>query len=202
MDVGVTSVDQAGDIGGNGVSRFHWVGREGVPIDDTDVSAVSAALHSFYTAICANLAAHSITYAVQPETLILDDSTGKLTGAIQGQGLAPIPSLGAAQGYSAGAGARINWLTGVVVNHRRVRGATFIVPIQSSSFTQQGALSGVAQQELIAAAGNLNGALQTAGCNLIAYHRPAKGATTGGVAALVSAWTVGTRPAMLRSRAE
>ena len=200
VQVGESSIDQAGDIGGEGVSRFHWVGPEGLDIAPADVTAVHTALHAFYAVVAQN-AAHSITYAIQPEARILDEQTGELVAAVNQEGtLADIPSLGVATGYPAGAGARINWHTGVVVGGRRIRGATFLVPLQAAAFTQQGSLSGNVQQGLIAAAATLNGALQSAGCNLIVYRRPPKGATTGGVAALTQAWTIGSRPAMLRSR--
>lgn len=198
--VATTSVDQNGDIGGEGVSRWHWVGQEGADIQPADVDTVAGLIHAFYTSIAQYLPPN-LTYAIEPEVPVVDESSGKLVNLVSGSTVqSAIHGSSTGTQYPAGTGSRINWQTGLVVNGRRLRGAVYIVPLGDNAYSSQGAIQTPVQQALINAARTYNLGVQAAGCAQIVYHRPKKGETTGGVAALVNAWTVGSTPASLRSR--
>jgi hypothetical protein len=195
-----SSVDQAGDIGGNGISRFHWVPGDGITVDSELVDGVHDAIHQFYSGLALHLPS-SMSYAIQPEVKELDAESGKLLGLVAaGATLADIHGLATANTYPAGVGTRVRWLTGQIVFGRRLSGSLFLVPLASNAYTSAGSLDGAIQGAILASADTLVGNLQGLSCSMIVFHRPPKGATTGGVIAVVQAQSVGTAPASLRSR--
>ncbi len=124
----------------------------------------------------------------------LNELSGQLTGTWTG-GVG-----GSTQGTGGGdfagpAGLSITWLTDGVVNGRRVRGRTFIVPIIATSYDNTGSLdTGVVSQAQSAA-----DALVTAAAgNLLVWHRPVNGG--GGSVHPVTGARVADKAAILRSR--
>lgn len=197
---GQISVDQAGDIGGNGLSRFNFVGADGVTLTSDDVNGAATAVHDFYTAIKPDLPP-SISYAVQPEVLAIDTDTGELQSIMAvDTALSTITGSSGNTAYPAGVGIRVNWQTGNVVKGRRLKGALYLVPLGGSAWQPNGSLNPNVQAALIAAVGNLAGAITTTAGSLVVVHKPAKGTKTGGLVGQVVAWTIGTTPASLRSR--
>ena len=193
-------VDQNGDAGGEGMSRFHWVTGTGDPATDIQLDAIASALHDFYAA-CSTEFPGNMTYAIQSEVRVLDAPSGRLTAVLPVTNTPPdVHGAGALQGYGGGLGARINWKTSVIVNHRVLRGATFLVPLTNGAYTGSGGLGGPSQTTIKQAADGLLAAGSVFGCALVVYHRPKKGTFTGGTLGPVVANTVPGVPASLRSR--
>jgi len=195
-----SSVDQAGDIGGNGIARWHWAVSGGAPVTPELVDSFHALLHTFYT-VMAQHTAPTITFAIQAAVRIRDEGSGDLVGMTEANGSSPvIKGLGISGPYPAGVGGRVNWMTGTVVGRRMLRGATFLIPADSGSYTSNGSLSATYQVNLLDSALALIDGSQSDGVPLNVYHRPLKGTNSGGILGQVSGATVGTTPASLRSR--
>jgi hypothetical protein len=199
-DYGTISVDQAGDIGGNGISRFHFLGADGSTVDNADANGVADAIHAFYSSINQDMPP-SMTYSVQPEVPIIDGATGVLKRIVPlDNAPSPIKGLSSTANYAAGTGIRVNLQTGTVLNGRRLRGAFYLVPLSDAVWTGNGSLNGAIQSALVAAVGNLIGTVSGVAGGLCVVHRPAKGTKVGGEVAPVQTWTIGSTPASLRSR--
>ena len=94
-----------------------------------------------------------------------------------------------------GVGARVEWITGVVFNGRRVRGRTFLVPLAKSRFEGPGMLTSGCVSVLQAAASALVSAT-----DLRIWSRPSGAPGALGGSALVSAAVVPDQVSWLRSR--
>lgn len=76
-------------------------------------------------------------------------STGDVINEVDGKivdswtvGTTPLPSAGIGTGsYAGNAGAVVNWLATGIVNGRRVRGRTFLVPLVQTAYDTQGSLA-------------------------------------------------------------
>lgn len=97
--------------------------------------------------------------------------------------------------YPAGVGACINWMTDGIVNGRRVRGRTFVVPLDGTRYDTDGTIEPTALSILRTAASDL---LTACGEHFVIYHRPVDGA--GGSAHAVTDYSVADRVSTLRSR--
>jgi hypothetical protein len=195
-----SQVDQAGDIGGNGLSLFHWKTFGDAPVTQADVQSFHTALHAMYTALASRLPAN-MTWSILPEVKVFDSSSGALT-SLTSEGVAQPTITGSSSdtGYPAGVGGRLNWYTNSIVNNRVLRGATFIIPLAPSDWTPSGSIGGPTQSALIGAGSGLISASAQGGVPFCVWHRPKKGQTSGGVLGQVYTVTVGTTPASLRSR--
>lgn len=127
----------------------------------------------------------------------IDTATGDLTNTL------PIDTIANAVGtqvgtYSAPTGACVNWATGQIVNGRRLRGRTFLVPLAGSIFQSDGTLNDANRTTMVTASTTL--------CSfqdnlvLAIWHRPTTPGGTDGVAAQVSSASVTDKAAVLRSR--
>lgn len=199
-DVYTFSVDQAGDIGGNGVSRYRYVTADGSPASQDQIDSTAMAIHDAYQGMATFLAG-SVTWAVQAEVDQTDENSGQLVEKMYVSVALPDISGGAFNTtYPAGTGGRINWQTGAIVNHRTVHGANYISPLSYESYDKSGAINGAVQGQLSAMAATIQGQPNNVAMVLIVYHRPPKKTFTGGQALTVGGWTVGTTPSSLRSR--
>lgn len=174
-------------VGGPGVSTFH-VTR---PLNQSEAQGVTNALQAFADDL-SDLLPNDYVVTGAGEVRLIDDANGQLTGTYPVSGW---QSSGQSAGYfSRAAGARIDWLTQAIVAGRRLRGRTYWVPIRSSSFTQDGILSGGDVSTIQNAGEDLIDALAAVGCPLLAWS------PTHGVSALVEAVYVPPKGAILRSR--
>lgn len=104
--------------------------------------------------------------------------------------------------YSAPSGAVISWQTAGIHRARRVRGRTFIVPLDGGAYDPDGSLSVGTINALKVAAGTLS----SAGPTHLVYARPHRTktippvVTNDGDAFAVTGYTVADRTAVLRSR--
>lgn len=97
--------------------------------------------------------------------------------------------------YAAPAGAVITWLTGLVHQGRRVRGRTFLVPLGTNAFENNGTLAA----GFLTNARNAATAYVASAANPCIWARPDPG-TTNGAAFAVAAGTVLDKVAILSSR--
>lgn len=163
--------------------------------DATTPGGVAAALDaieeffvdlSFYTP-------DDVTFTFPSEAKVLNAADGSLTRV---ETLSPrAPITGQASGsFANGVGALIKWQTADIAGNRRLAGRTFVVPYAAVAFGTNGDLVASYQQGLFDAAESLRDALETNATPLVVWSR------TYGVAGIVTAPIVPTRPSTLRSR--
>lgn len=181
--------------------RVPWTGLTGLPGVSTfyltTVSTTVAPLATFFNSIFNYVPTGGL--ATIPGTGdVIDESTGLITGAWTKTGAGTAAGFATAAAYSAPSGAVIDWLTGLVINGRRVQGRTFMVPLASVAYQSDGTLaSGVitaiktAADALIAAYGDA----------LRVWSRPQAGVMgRAGASVQVIASRVPDMAAVLRSR--
>jgi hypothetical protein len=125
---------------------------------------------------------------------LLDSATGELTG-VWTDGTAGTVFCTGAGAFAAGVGLRLQWLTATIANGRRVRGATYIVPVGGSTFDDDGTLA----NGVVAEVQNAANALITSQAGALTIWTRPKGATPGGTASVVNS-RVDDTISWLRSR--
>ena len=136
----------------------------------------------------------------------IEDTTGVISGSWS---IAQPPQLhgGASGPYSAPSGACLTWLTGTVLDGRRVRGRTFLVPMSDTFYAADGRINPSDAVDLNAACAQY---VQNLGGAGVVWHRPyagrvatvklkARPAHVGGHAVITGS-SVATKIAVLRSR--
>lgn len=169
---------------GPGVSIFYA---------DEAATGVTAALKTFYSSISDELGQGlAVNYPSSGD--IIDSGTGAIVGtwtdtpqSPTGGNLSDAPVMGV--------GARVEWITGVVLNGRRVRGRTFIVPLAKSRFEGPGMLTSGCVSTLQSAASAL-----VAATDLRIWSRPGPTPGAMGGSALVVSAAVPDQVSWLRSR--
>jgi hypothetical protein len=148
-----------------------WPGAPGVTqlyLTGGIVQANVDAIRAFFQAFVGSLPS-GLVIQVPASGDTIDDATGNINGAWS---VATTPSnvTGTGAGaYAGNAGAVIHWLTGDVVNGRRVRGRTFVVPIIGTAYDAAGSLSSTTLTTLQTAA---NGLVTAIDPNFAVWHRP------------------------------
>lgn len=123
--------------------RVGWSGFPGAPGVSTfyflDVATAVASLVTLFTALRPNCPT-DVTWRVESAGDIIEDTTGVITGA---WGADPVSDItGSASGtYSAPSGGMIGWETATILDGRRLRGRTFIVPLAGSQYDSSGSLT-------------------------------------------------------------
>ena len=118
--------------GAPGVTTFYTNG--------TMTQAEVDAFRAFFLAI-ASLLPTGLTVQVPSSGDIIDEATGDITSTWS-VGTTPAVVTGTKAGvYAGNAGAVVHWLTNGVVAGRRVRGRSFLVPIGSGAYDNQGSLA-------------------------------------------------------------
>ena len=182
-----------GFVGSPGYTNLYFLNPE----EPTEAIANTTAgrVRTWFDTLKAYLpSAVTITFPTEMEAI--DTATGDLTGTIA------LTTLTNVVGSNAGAfaspvGACVNWSTGQIVNGRRLRGRTFLVPLSATHYQSDGTLVDASRTGMIAASSTL--------CSyqdnlvLAIWHRPTSGGSDG-VAAQVSSASVTDRAAVLRSR--
>lgn len=158
--------------------RVRWSGFPGAPgistFYFTAPTAPAADLHALYAGIATHLPSNTnISFDAGGD--LIDDTNGALAGSWTAAGAASIPG-GSTGTYAGPVGACIDWLTGSVINRRRLMGRTFFVPLSSTSFDTDGSLSSTVMTDFV---GAMNTFLGTSTfTNMLIWHRP-KGASPG-----------------------
>lgn len=119
---------------GPSVSTFHFDGTAG----SAAAGAAANAIRAFFLALAGSLP-DDVTVTFDSEVREIDVATGELTNVVSIAPPPPVPGTVTGE-WPAGTGARIVWQTPRILRGRRVRGATFIVPIGAGLFTTGGQL--------------------------------------------------------------
>ena len=175
-----------------------WQGATGLPgytklrfdgeLDALAAAACAARMRAMFAAMQAWIpAAVNISWDGLAQVY---GSNGQLTGEVPYSPPANVAGVGLG-GFSAASGVCVNWLTGLFVNGKRIRGRTFLVPLvecfEGNGTLSSGAVSGISQ-----AAADLAGGTP----GLVVASRSGGGFITAPVAGV----SVPDRAAVLRSR--
>ena len=174
----------SGFVGGPGVTTLYW----------SDVTGPNlTAWNTHLTAIAARYPS-VITWTSQNTGDRIDDATGAIVGAWTVGAVAPVVATGTG-GYFAPAGNVINWRTAGIVNGKRVRGRTFMVPLNGSSQDTDGSIATASISTLRTALASF---VTAAAADLRVWHRPVDG--SGGSSHVVTAADIPDKACVLRSR--
>jgi len=183
--------------------QFVWTGWSGAPgytniycqgTDPVGVQDVANAFRAFLFAIKGELPTE-VTITCNPDYRIMNEVTGDLTG-VGALGTPPSPVAGGGNpSFAAPAGCTVTWLTSVPAVSRLTTGKTYLVPLGSNAYQNDGTLVEADKAAIAAAAAAF---VTTAGGLFVIWRRPVAGA--GGVLAEVEASRVNDRVAILRSR--
>lgn len=135
---------------GGGVATHYWLGAAAT--GDAD-----AFVNFWFTLSAFMPTGVSITVPEQGE--VIDDNTGDLVGTWNLPGESNVFTGGVNGTYAKGVGCRVTWLTAGTTGNRRVRGTTYIVPLASNSFDNDGTLLTTRVEAIKAAADALVGDL-------------------------------------------
>lgn len=139
-----------------------------------------------------------VTLTIQGDVEVIEETNGEMTGVHNVTAPAPKVGENATSTFSGPTGAVINWRTAGVRNGRRVRGRTFIVPIATSCYQNDGTLATTEHAALNTAASML--AAQTGTPDLGVWARPTAPGASDGIWYAVQTATVPDLAAVLRSR--
>jgi len=154
---------------------------------------------------CTSMLPDNVTINVQTDCRLIEDTTGDLINIFTVSGISAVHGTGGPGGYAGASGGCVDWLTGAIHGKHLMVGRTFVVPITSGFYENNGTLSTGAVTTLATAAE----AMRTqAGPLFGVWGRPRKAKTVDGVTvpALVGAWhpaiasRVPDKAVVLRSR--
>ena len=151
--------------------RVAWTGFPGAPGVSTfyalSSTGVVGHLDTMFGAILAYFPA-DVTLLVEETGDLIEDTTGALTGAWSSSPVTPRVGIGSGA-YSAPSGAAITWKSSTILDGKRLRGRTFLVPLTGTRFDSDGSLGSSAVTDI----GEAAAALVTAEAgNLVIWHRP------------------------------
>lgn len=174
-----------------------WNGLTALPglsVFYSDAAAdATAEIKAFFEAIKAWFPT-PLTWQVPSGGDTIDDATGDLVGGWVGLGGGSVAATGTPP-YAAGCGGYVNWGTNVVVNGRRLKGRTFLVPTTVSAYDT----SGTMHSSFLAAVSTAAGTLRDAD-KLSIWHRPPEGSPSGGTSHPILTVNVPDQVTSLRSR--
>lgn len=183
VDIRRVKIEWTAAAGGSGLSVFY-----------TDSSVdVTTELQTFFGAIKSRFPS-GVTWSCAGSGDMLESTTGELTGGWSGGTSWTDSGSAGAVSYAAGVGAMVRWNTDGIVGGRRLRGRTFLCPIESVNYDSSGTIVTACLTNFQTAANTL----ETAG-KLIIWHRPTPGGADGVVSQVTSA-VVPDRVAWLRTR--
>lgn len=133
-DVGVLRILWTGFSGAPGVSTF------GLALPDESTLGDAVADLSLATAGMMGYLPAGVTLTVSGQVDVFEAETGVLQSELSATDGTPRVGTGAGAMIAA-SGACINWTTGTISNGRRIRGRTFIVPMDEDAFDANGTLS-------------------------------------------------------------
>lgn len=188
--------------------RTVWSGVEGAPgytimYARTEAPGFLDALHLLWIQLASEFPS-SLTLTMESTGDKIDEVTGNLVGAWVDVPRDPVVGSGA-PAYSAPVGGSVRWESAGIVNGRRVRGKTFLVPLAMTGYGTNGRLTPGA----VATAQNAVDAFTTAATPEFGiWTRPRKAtvpphkvhAATDGAFTVITSGTVLTNAAVLRSR--
>lgn len=199
VNIAVTEALISGDVGGQGVSRYHWQTPGGTTPVAADCDTANGAVHAFYDSI-KGVFPQVIHIDISPVCLVVDAVSALPIANVAGTIVQPSVIGTNTDPYGAGTGARLNWKSSSVYNRRFMRGCNFIVPMGAFLFNTDGSVKASTVTTIVNAASVMMAAFLSGGLELVIYGRPKKGLTTGGHVGTITAGAMTTTPAGLRSR--
>jgi hypothetical protein len=194
----IFSVQQSGDVGGLGVSKFAVQNSAGTSMSNTELNGVAAALGGLYSTF-KTYAPNNMSFAVLNTASVVDEQSGALA-MVQNIPTVSV-QVGAASGnYAAGTGARLYWHTTTVKNRRLVRGATYLTPLQMGFLSSSGTVSPAIVSALTGAGTTYIGAITALTCIPGVWCRPKPKTAGNGLYAVISSASMQAKVASLRSR--
>ena len=184
-----------GFTGAPGFSVFHFNN----PDDVVDPNALAAAVAAFFQDWAPQIP--TIATISYPSEITSHNNEGVLLGSFPVTVVPPATDCTGVGVYAAPVGARMQWNTQGIVNGRRVRGRTFLVPLVASAFEANGTLSTAP----ITAGGNAGAGLiadsAAAGAALSVWSQPFAGVPArAGSVHPVTGFSVPDQATVLRSR--
>lgn len=136
-----------------------------------------------------------VNIGIEPEVPVIDSDTGVISAF---NTISPPAAIegGAIDQFAGPVGAVVTWRTGDLRNGRRIRGRTFLVPLSTATFSDDGTLASSQFSYLQDFADTLMGGAGEG--DLGVWSRPSGG--SGGVFATVTGYTIPDMAAVLRSR--
>ncbi len=187
---------------GTAFSVFHFGTGPDDAASDQEASNATGAVQTFFNAVKAYIPSQ-VAIDVMTDVEVIEIATGNLQGVVSAAAQTQI--IGGAtstQPWSAPSGACITWTTGSLrtlsSKPRRVRGRTFLVPLTSTAYENNGTLSAACLTALNTAATGLRGNFN--GQEFRVYGRPGKGGAPAGMDAVVTGHRITDQSAVLRSR--
>lgn len=124
--------------------RVNWTGFTGAPglstfYSDGASTAALAAIRTFFAAI-SNVIPPSVSLDFPGAGDQLESTTGALVGGWTVTPPAVVNGSAPVAFFAGGTGARVIWETSTIVQGRRVRGSTFLVPLSTSAYDSNGTL--------------------------------------------------------------
>lgn len=157
VDLDRHRVDWTGFLGGPGISTFFCAAG----------TAMNSHLNSFFTSLAAYLPS-DVNIQIEPNGDTIDSATGLITAAWADTPEALLTGT-ATGGYSAVSGALVQWGSATYLSGRRLRGHTFIVPINDTAYDNTGVISAAYVTGLTSAAAAL---VSSMAGNMMIWQRP------------------------------
>lgn len=182
-----------------------WTGFNGAPgytnfyfrdLADSDQAFLARNQISAFFISLAQLLPSTVEIITQNPIDVIDETTGQIVGFGPASNSVPSAVGLSSREYSAASGAVVNWETGGVRNGRRVRGRTFLVPLSSAAYDDDGTIDSAALTTIRNAATEL--VEDTAVLEMLVWSRPKNGSP--GEAHVVTSARVPDMAAILRSR--
>jgi hypothetical protein len=171
---------------GPGITTFYTLGSP---------TALATALRTFFSSVQTMFPNGKLTWTFDSGGAVLDSATGELVGSWGGGTATPLPVASSNAVWANGVGARIRWETSGFLRGRRVRGASFLVPLNISAYDSDGTVVGV----FVTQANTAAAALLTAHPDLIIWSRPTAAGGDGGTTTIDSGAMI-DQVSWLRSR--
>lgn len=202
--VGTVSATLVGPGVAHGLTRASFITPGSAVPTPLDVTNALAALDEFWTAITANVVA-GVVVTFNDAAVVRDVATGLTTDEVTATTIPlPITMTDTSPESVSGAGARIDWRTGIRRGSREVRGATFVIPMGSGQYTSTGEVNSACRSTLTLAADGMVASFLGSGLVLVVYGRPLPATThhgpLAGITASITAAEVSGTPGFLRRR--
>lgn len=182
----------SGFSGAPGYNIFHF--GDGGGGTTRDPQAAVNAVRTFYTAFGMYIP-NTVSLTIDSAVEVIDTPTGKLTDILTITPGNPIVGSSTAT-FAAPAGVVVHWLSGGIRNGRRMRGRTFLVPMVTTVFQNDGTIATAVLSTFQSAADAL---VADSASELLVYGRPSTKLGPGQVTE-VSAARVPDKVCVLRSR--
>lgn len=174
-------------IRGTAVTVLHFAG------DAQPAPPLAAVRTAFFNAKSAFPGGLTLSFPNVGDTI--EDTTGALVGTWSVPSVADVTGASGTLTAAAGVGACIGWQTGGIVNGRRLRGRTFLVPLSAAAYQEDGTISSTVYPWLETLATEL----QASG-PLAVWHRPTTAGGSDGNSYGVTSHRVRDKVAILTSR--